>query len=87
MANWTHRIEERGNGLPSVGERIYDSEGDVLVVSERSPIHTAQWQSNYIYAVCEATGEDWWDVEESEKDDLASDDYGVSEIADEGEDN
>ena len=82
MATWTHRIEERGNGFPSVGERIYDAEGNVLVVKELSSIHTIQWQSNYVYAECETTGEDWFDVEEDEKDDLASDSYGVTECTD-----
>lgn len=80
MANWTHKITERGNGFPADGERIYDGEGNVLVVGECSSIHTAQWQSNWIYAECEETGEDWWDVEEDEKDLLASSDYGVTEL-------
>lgn len=80
MATWTHKITERGNGFPSVGERIYDAEGNVLIVGECSCIHTAQWQPNFVYAECEATGEDWFDAEEDEKDDLASDGYGVVEI-------
>ena len=79
MANWTHKITARGNGFPAKGERIYDAEGNVLVVGDCSPIHTAQWQSNHVYAECEATGEDWFDVEEDEKDELASDAYDVTE--------
>jgi len=77
MNTYTHKITERGAGFPARGERIYDSDGNVLIVGECSPIHTAQWQSNWIFAVCEATGEDWWNVEE--KDNLASD-YCVTEI-------
>jgi len=76
---YTHKITERGNGFPARGERIYDSDGNVLIVGDCSPIHTAQWQSNWIFAEClhEADLIAWKHQR------LASDSYCVTEIEDE----
>ena len=77
---FTHKISEHGNGLPADGAHIYDCEGYVLEVLHTSSIHTRQWQANYVYAVCERTGDDWWYVSEEEKDSLASSDYKVENL-------
>lgn len=57
----TYTIYERGNGLPGVGERVYDaSTGDVLeITSIDSHILTRQWAANRIVVTasveCHAT--------------------------------
>lgn len=64
--------------MPRIGERIFDSTGNVLIVKKLS----AYRKSNYIYANCEPTGEDWFDwfdVDEQFADELANADYCVTE--------
>lgn len=55
-ATYTHIFREAGNGFPQDGDHVlcvYDGgQMQVLVLDGTSPIHTAQWQANYVYCQC-----------------------------------
>lgn len=65
MADWTHIFREAGNGFPQDGDRViceHDGEIDILRIVSSGPILTRQWQSDYMYVVCEPTGDDFYDL-------------------------
>lgn len=68
------RIEERGNGLPGSGERIYHSDTDTVyeISAIDGPIHTAGGGGgNYIYVNVVDTGLSAGDLSDAEWDELA----------------
>lgn len=85
MASFTHRFDEHGNGFPGVGDDVIeDVDGDIklLTVTAISPIHTAQWQANYIYLECEDSETDWDELSEKKQDRLYEELCHVSPLSD-----
>lgn len=85
MAKYTHQFIEQGNGYPSVGDEVL-VEGDmgwheIKVVAEISPIHTRQYQPNYVYLTLEAADRDYDDLSDAETDKAWSDLHHVAEIS------
>jgi hypothetical protein len=81
---YTHKIYEFGNAFPSDGEIIVDDNGNFLKVIETSQIHTKQWESNFVYALCEDVDEE--DDEVGPDGDHVQQLYGISELNDDDED-
>ena len=79
----TARIYERGNGLPAVGDRVYDAVSDTVYHVARiiGPIHTgAPGAGNYVWAEVEDTGLSASDLSDEEYEDI---EYGI-QVADAG---
>ena len=51
----THKISERGNGLPDTGERVYHAQDNTIYTVESidSGILTKQFAANYVLATLE----------------------------------
>ena len=53
------RIHERGNGFPTVGDKLAHPDGGAVVVREVvGPIHTRQWEANFVFAEVEPSDDD-----------------------------
>lgn len=62
----TAKIEERGNGFPSVGDYVSGEDGTLYrVLSAGSTIHTTGGRSNWITAQVEEC--DWSDCDEGDE--------------------
>lgn len=64
-------ITERGNGLPSIGEYVYDSGSDtVYTVVSMGRIQTGRAAGNWVDAEVEDTGMSASDLTDEEFDDI-----------------
>lgn len=68
---YTHVIEERGNGLPSVGDEVivHDDSGwhEIRRIESISRIITEQWRANRVYVTLEDAEREYDDLTEAEQ--------------------
>ena len=64
-------VTERGNGLPDIGDEVIraDPSGwhQLLMITARGRIQTAQWQANRMCVECEVSDRNWNNLTEAEQ--------------------
>jgi hypothetical protein len=87
---FTHEFHEQGNGFPCVGDDVIVNHDDcghynLARVASTSPIHTKQWNANYIYVTLEDSPTDWDELSSEKQDELYDSLHHVSAIREESE--
>jgi len=86
MKKYEYIFEEAGNGFPQDGEEVLleDELGwhKLMTIVESSPIHTIQWQANFLYLMAVESERDYDSLSESEQDEVWESHYRIQPLTD-----